>query len=262
MTTGLDRLAEMAKRVWTEGAVSSDDFGFALDVGADTLTFFSPGEGSGLVYCRAKIASLDPEKCPPKFAESLLQGNFFWSGTRGSTISFSEQEHELYLTDRFDEGAVSASYERDRFALIKSSVAYGAERNAVAYILLFVRKTEVPVSGAGGNYDRFCVVLFAHIGFYGLIRAVIGNRNSFAEVKFRPLRHSLIHKPVCKIRARNRLKARNIFNKRRQRDLSSRSFFFKHENCFGRSERINGGSQTCRTAADDNDIVHNRFHLL
>lgn len=105
MTTGLDRLAEMAKHIWTEGAVSSDDFGFALDVGADTLTFFSPGEGSGLVYCRAKIASLDPEKCPPKFAESLLQGNFFWSGTRGSTISFSEQEHELYLTDRFDDGA-------------------------------------------------------------------------------------------------------------------------------------------------------------
>ena len=105
MTKELERLAEMARRIWTDGAVTSDGFGFALEIGGDTLTFFSPGEASGLVYCRARIASLDPEKCPTKFAESLLQGNFFWSGTRGSTISLSKPDNEIFLTDRFDDGA-------------------------------------------------------------------------------------------------------------------------------------------------------------
>ena len=115
MTGELERLAEMAGRIWTEDAVTSDDFGFALEVGGDTLTFFSPGEASGLVYCRARIASLDPEKCPAKFAESLLQGNFFWSGTRGATISFCEPEHEIYLTDRFDEGAFAEDDDFSRY---------------------------------------------------------------------------------------------------------------------------------------------------
>ena len=115
MTKELERLAEMAGRVWTDGAVTSDDFGFALEAGGDTLTFFSPGEASGLVYCRARIAPLDPEACPAKFAESLLQGNFFWSGTRGATISFSEQEREIYLTDRFDEGAFPEDGDLSRY---------------------------------------------------------------------------------------------------------------------------------------------------
>ncbi len=105
MITELERMFETAKRIWTEGAVSSDDFGFALEVDGNTLIFFSPRESSGLIYCRAKVASLDAENCPPDFAEALLQGNFFWTGTRGATLSFSEPDGMIYLTDRFDAGA-------------------------------------------------------------------------------------------------------------------------------------------------------------
>lgn len=117
MTMELERLADMAKRIWTDGAVTADGFGFAVETGDDTLTFFSPGEASGLVYCRSRIAPIDPEKCPAEFAEELLQGNFFWSGTRGATISFSKPDGEIFLTDRFDEGAFADDGDFARYVL-------------------------------------------------------------------------------------------------------------------------------------------------
>ena len=106
MTNELEKLAEMARGVWSEDAVSSDNLCFVLGIDGETLTFFSPGDASGLVYCRAQVAPLDAETCPPDFAEAMLQGNFFWTGTRGGTLSFSESDGAIYLTDRFDVGTL------------------------------------------------------------------------------------------------------------------------------------------------------------
>ena len=88
------------------------------------------------------------------------------------------------------------------------------------------------VSRPSGNYDRFRAVLFSHVGLYGFICSVIGDRDSFSEVKFRSLRHSLVHEPVSKIRTGDGLKSGYILNEGRQCDLASRGFFFKYKDCF------------------------------
>ena len=106
MTNELQNLAEMAKATWGDDAVSADDFGFALETDEGTLTFFSPAESSETLYCRAKVAPLDAETCPAGLAEDLLGGNFFWTGTRGGTLSFNRKDGVLYLTDRLDTGAL------------------------------------------------------------------------------------------------------------------------------------------------------------
>jgi hypothetical protein len=106
MTNELQNLAELARSIWSDDAVSSDDFGFALETGGDTLTFFSPSESPETLYCRAKVAPLVAETCPAGFAEDLLGGNFFWTGTRGGTLSFNEKDGIIYLTDRLDTGAL------------------------------------------------------------------------------------------------------------------------------------------------------------
>ena len=102
MTDKLQRLADMAVAIWTQQAVSTDDFGFVLEPGLATFSFFSPSENSDVAYCRVCLAQLGDMPCPPGFAEDALQGNFFWTGTNGATLSYNEAENAFYLTDRFD----------------------------------------------------------------------------------------------------------------------------------------------------------------
>ncbi len=116
MTYELEKLAEMARGIWSDDAVNSDDLCFVLGIDGETLTFFSPSDASGLVYCRAQVAPLDAETCPAGFAEAMLQGNFFWTGTRGGTLSFSESDGAIYLTDRFDVGTLENEGDFARYA--------------------------------------------------------------------------------------------------------------------------------------------------
>ena len=105
MIERLQQLADMAQGFAPPEAVAMDEYGFSLDVNGDILSFFSPGGEVPACYCRAKVAELGARKCPGAFAEAALNGNFFWRGTEGATLSLNTAENAIYLTDRFDEGA-------------------------------------------------------------------------------------------------------------------------------------------------------------
>ncbi|MBP5640780.1 MAG: type III secretion system chaperone [Victivallales bacterium] len=105
MTDNLQRLAEMAKNIAAPEEVTLEEFGFSMDAGDTTLSFFAPDGNAYFAYCRAKVGDLGDRECPDEFAESALKGNFFWRGTEGATLSLNTTENAIYLTDRFDDGA-------------------------------------------------------------------------------------------------------------------------------------------------------------
>jgi len=105
MTESIQRIADLAGNFLPAENIRSDEAGFTLDLGGSSLAFFSPGEGSYVGYCRARVADLGEKALPAKFATEALEGNFFWRGTDGAVVSFEADENAVYLTDRFDDGA-------------------------------------------------------------------------------------------------------------------------------------------------------------
>jgi len=102
MIDRLQRLADMAAAVASPEAVATTDYGFTIDTGDSTLTFFAPGVDTGVCYCRAAVGALGEKACPASFAEAALKGDFFWRATDGATLSLNTLENAIYLTDRFD----------------------------------------------------------------------------------------------------------------------------------------------------------------
>ena len=105
MTDRIHRLADMAIGIASAEAVVEFDNGFTLNVFDTALTFFETHGDTGAFYCRAMIGRFGDEGCPCEFAEDALKGNFFWRGTEGATLSLSENDNAVYLTDRFDKDA-------------------------------------------------------------------------------------------------------------------------------------------------------------
>jgi len=105
MTSNLEKLAAMAAQIWSPQTVIADEIGFILDLEDTPISFFAKNNMNDVAFCRSCVASLGEMKCPEGFAEAALEGNFFWSGTNGATLSYNEAENAFYLTDRFDSDA-------------------------------------------------------------------------------------------------------------------------------------------------------------
>lgn len=106
MTEDMMRLRGLAVRMVPEDAIGEDESGFALALPEASLSFFSTGGHSAAAYCRACVAELGEGSLPQSFVEAALRGNFFWRGTDGATLSFNAAGNSVWLTDRFDEGAI------------------------------------------------------------------------------------------------------------------------------------------------------------
>ena len=72
---------------------------YSVDFDGVKLVLFTSNDDSENIYFRAKVASLEGTDDPGRLCEEALQGNFFWSGTGGATLSLNREERALYLTD-------------------------------------------------------------------------------------------------------------------------------------------------------------------
>ena len=101
MTSDFESLKTLARDLRAEGFADggAGAFSVALEDG-DAVEFFrAGGEPEGEVSVRTKVLDLDDVARPGDFAKSVLGGNFFWSGTRGATLSVGV-DGGLWLTER------------------------------------------------------------------------------------------------------------------------------------------------------------------
>lgn len=101
MTSDFESLKTLARDLRAEGFADggAGAFSVALEDG-DAVEFFrTGGEPEGEVNVRTKVLDLDDVARPGDFAKSVLGGNFFWSGTRGGTLSVGV-DGGLWLTER------------------------------------------------------------------------------------------------------------------------------------------------------------------
>ena len=100
MRAEFDDVRRVAAERWPDAFAEAGDDCFTLDAGAFRADFFRvPGAPDGEVCVRAKVLDLDAVARPGDFAKSVLGGNFFWSGTRGATLSVGV-DGALWLTER------------------------------------------------------------------------------------------------------------------------------------------------------------------
>jgi hypothetical protein len=101
MTSDFESLKTMARERLGESFADGGTNAFSVATGdGDAVEFFrAGGEPEGEVSVRAKVLDLDEVARPGDFAKSVLGGNFFWSGTRGATLSVGV-DGGLWLTER------------------------------------------------------------------------------------------------------------------------------------------------------------------
>lgn len=99
MNTDFRDFEERAKERFGEVFVPGEHDSFSLHLDSGTICFFrANGDPEGNVFIRAKILDIGELSRPGDFAKAALGGNFFWSGTRGATISADDDA--FYLTER------------------------------------------------------------------------------------------------------------------------------------------------------------------
>lgn len=98
-----ETVTECAKRVFGDAAEKTGEQALVVTGEGDlSFTLFSDSPDGRDVYFRAKVAPLEGVADPGALCEEALQGNFFWQGTQGATLSLNDTEQALYLTDRRD----------------------------------------------------------------------------------------------------------------------------------------------------------------
>ena len=137
---------------------------------------------------------------------------------------------------------VSAAVHGNGTTLVKRTVTHSAEANACADKLLLTLNTEHAGFRAGGDDYGLCLKLAAKLGLYTLYTAVKLDLGDLVELHLRTLVHDLLHKPVGKLGAGDRLYRREVFHLGRPCYLPAEGAFFDYHCGFARSQGIEGGS--------------------
>lgn len=100
MQAAFEDIQRLAAGRWPDACSSAGDQCFTLDAGAFRAEFFrAPGDPAGDVCVRAKVLDLGAVRRAGAFAVAAVQGNYFWGGTRGATLSLGS-DNALWLTER------------------------------------------------------------------------------------------------------------------------------------------------------------------
>ena len=99
MSTSFDDVASLAESRYRDAFARGEGNSFSLLEDGRQIDFFQvPGEPATAVV-RARVLSIANMHRAADFAKACIAGNFFWSGTRGATLSISADD-VLYLTER------------------------------------------------------------------------------------------------------------------------------------------------------------------
>ena len=99
MSISFDDVASLAESRYRDAFVRGEGNSFSLLEDGRQIDFFQvPGEPAMSVI-RARVLSITDIPRAADFAKACIAGNFFWSGTRGATLSISA-DNMLYLTER------------------------------------------------------------------------------------------------------------------------------------------------------------------
>ena len=99
MNVTFEDLSALAESRYGEAFSSQDGGVFSLAIDDGAFAFFRAAGDSAYAFVRAKVLSMDGVRRAGDFATAVLAGNFFWSGTRGATLSVGT-DNVLYATER------------------------------------------------------------------------------------------------------------------------------------------------------------------
>lgn len=99
MTTDFSDIRLLASRSFGGSFAPRGDHAFSLALDALTISFAEIPGDPALALVRARLLDMDAVPRKGGLAIAAMEGNFFWSGTNGGTLSVGE-DGALWLTER------------------------------------------------------------------------------------------------------------------------------------------------------------------
>jgi hypothetical protein len=99
MNVTFEDISAMAESQYGEAFSPQGDGAFSLAIDEGTVAFFRAAGDPASAFIRAKVLSMNEVRRAGDFAKAVLAGDFFWSGTRGATLSVGT-DNALYATER------------------------------------------------------------------------------------------------------------------------------------------------------------------
>lgn len=99
MNETFDDLSGIAQRDYGEAFAPDEGGSFSIAAEMGAVEFIHAAGEPAAAVVRAKVLDLAGIPRAGDFAKAALAGNFFWSGTRGATLSIGS-DNALWLTER------------------------------------------------------------------------------------------------------------------------------------------------------------------
>ena len=99
MNATFEDLSAFAESQYGEAFASGGSGCFTLAADVGPVAFVHAATDFSAAIVRAKVLDLADVPRAGDFAKAALAGNFFWSGTRGATLSVGD-DNALYATER------------------------------------------------------------------------------------------------------------------------------------------------------------------
>lgn len=99
MTHDFSDIRASAEARFGEACVLRDGNAFSLVLDGGTVSFAESSGNPAMTVVRARVTDLGAVARKGGLALAALEGNFFWSGTNGATLSVDE-DGALWLTER------------------------------------------------------------------------------------------------------------------------------------------------------------------
>jgi len=99
MNATFEDFSAMAESRCGGAYASCGEGSFSVSLEAVTVEFFRAAGDPAAAIVRAKLVDMSGVPRAGDFAKAAIEGNFFWGGTRGATLSIG-RDNALYATER------------------------------------------------------------------------------------------------------------------------------------------------------------------
>ena len=194
------------------------------------------------------------------FLQSI--GQFLLTGEGGQVLNDGDLPADFCQQQGFLQSRVAAAHHHHIQTCIEGTVTDGAEGNAVADQVVFALQTQHPVLYTQRQDQTAALIFVAVLGGDGEgIAGLFGLHHSF-QLHIGTQVHGLLRQLVGEFRAADLDCAGDVLHLGRVGDLATEAVFLDDQNGLACPEGIDSGSQSGRTAADDDNVVHKTFLLV
>ena len=180
----------------------------------------------------------------------------------GKVLHHGDVGTALGEQDGLLESRVAAADDGHGLALVEGTVADSTVGNTLAYELLLALQTQVAVAGARGDDGGSALEGRATLTGNGDVSCLTADARDGVQLDVGTQGQGLLEQLFAQLGAAEADKAGVVLHPGRMGDLPAEGGLLNEKHALFGSAGVNGGGQTRRARADDDDVVHIKPRIL